>query len=229
MSATHAVNGLDRASRRPVGDLIGRIVERVQRLLRPNRLVSGSSQTPPELIVVRHGPVEIRQTLAGWTLETCVKGEPDRARATASQRLSNYVNGKNRSGRRLRATRPLVQTKESTGRWRVRIALPSVDSDFAAAAGCHGRVRLRAVDSETLAVIRVPGSPTPPAIERATTAIRHAIAATRWEPTGGVMLRLHAVPTVLPHLGCFEVALPVAEPSRCWGSLTAGEISSGDT
>ncbi len=155
--------------------------------------------------------MEIRQTLAGWVLETCVKGEPDRARATALQRLSNYVNGKNRSGRRLRAARPLVQTEELTGRWRMRIALPCVDSDFVAAAGRNGRVRLRALDLETLAVIRVLGRPTPPAIEHATTAIRHAIAATQWEPTGGVMLRLHALPTVLPHLGRFEVALPVAE------------------
>jgi hypothetical protein len=179
--------------------------------LRPNRLLSRSSETASELIVARHGPVEIRQTLAGWVLETCVKGEPDRARATALQRLSAYANGKNRSGRRLRAARPLVQTEESTGRWRLRIALPWIDSDFVAAAGRNGRVRLRALDSETLAVLRVPGRPTPRAIEHAATAIRHAIAATRWEPTGGVMLRLHAQPTVLLHLGRFEVALPVAE------------------
>ena len=115
------------------GDLVARLGEKVQRLLNPNWLLFRSSETVDELIVARHGPVEIRQTLAGWTLETRVKGEPDRARATALRRLGNYVNGRNRSGTRLRVARPLVQAEEAAGRWHIRIALPGMDSDFAAA------------------------------------------------------------------------------------------------
>ena len=92
-----------------------------------------------------------------------------------------------------------------------------MDSDFVAASGRNGRVRLRALDSETLAVIRVPGRPTKLAIQHAETAIRHAIAPTGWEATGGAMLRLHALPAVLPFLGRFEVALPVVE--RAHGSV----------
>jgi hypothetical protein len=65
-----------------------------------------------------------------------------------------------------------------------------------------------------LAVIRVPGRPTKLAVQHAETAIRHAIAPTDWEATGGAMLRLHSLPTVLPFLGRFEVALPVVELER---------------
>ena len=60
-------------------------------------------------------------------------------------------------------------------------------------------------------MIRVPGRPTKLAIQHAETAIRHAVAPTDWEATGGAMLRLHSLPTVLPFLGRFEVALPVVE------------------
>jgi hypothetical protein len=213
MAAGHPVSGFGRASGpRVAGDLIARLGEKVRRLLQPNWRLSLSNDTADELIVARQGPVEIRQRLAGWSLETSVKGEPDRARATALRRLRDYVNGKNRGRARLRVVRPLVQTEESMGRWRIGIGLPAVDSDFAAAAaGRDGRVRLRASNSETLAVIRVLGRPTPLAIQHAETAIRHAIAATRWQATGGAMLRLHALPAVLPFLGRFEVAVPVAE------------------
>jgi hypothetical protein len=74
------------------------------------------------------------------------------------------------------------------------------------------------VDAELLGVIRVPGRPTPLAVRHAETAIRHAIAPTRWTATGGAMLRLHALPAVLPFLGRFEVAIPLAE--RAPGSVT---------
>jgi hypothetical protein len=211
------VSGLGRASRPGIArGLIARLGETMHRLLNPNSVLFRSNETADELIVARQGPVEIRQTLAGWSLETCVKGEPDRALATALRRLSNYVNGSNRSRSRLHVVRPLVQSEEAMGRWRVRVALPGVDGDFVAASGRNGRVRLRALDSELLAVIRVPGRPTPLAILHAETAIRYAIAATRWTATGGAMLRLHTLPAVLPFLGRFEVAVPVAE--RAHGS-----------
>jgi hypothetical protein len=219
MAATHAVSGR-RAGSGPgtAGDLIARLAVPLRALLHPNRLLFRSNETIDELIVARQGPVEIRRTLPCWSLETSVKGEPDQARATAVRRLGNYVNGKMRGRMPLRAARPLVQTQESMGRWRVRIALPAVDSGFIAAADRNGNVRLRALDAETLAVIRVPGRPTKLAIQHAETAIRHAIAPTRWEPTGGAILRLHTLSAALTFLGRFEVAVPVAE--RADGSVT---------
>jgi hypothetical protein len=200
------------------GDLIARLADKVRRLFNRNWLLFRSNETADELIVARQGPVEIRQTLAGWSLETSVKGEPDRARATALRRLGNYVDDTNRGRIRLRVVRPIVQTEEAMGRWRIRVALPCVDTDLVATSGRSGRVNLRALESQTLAVIHVPGRPTPLALQHAETAIRHAIATTRWEATGAAMLRLHTLPAVLPFLGRFEVAVPVVE--RAHGSVT---------
>jgi hypothetical protein len=188
-------------------------------LLSPEQTLFHSTETIDELTIEHHGPVEIRQTLAGWSLETFVKGEPDRARAIAVHSLSNYVNGRNRSRSHLSVALPLVQAHEGADRWRIRVAVPSVDAEFVATSPRYGKVRLQARNSEILAVIRVPGRPTPLAIQHAETAIRHAIAATRWQPAGGAMLRLHALPSVLPFRSRFEVAIAVVE--RPGSSATA--------
>ena len=191
-----------------------RLGDKLRSLLRADSVLFRSGETAEELILARHGPVEIRQTLAGWSLETCVTGAPERARVIALRRLGRYVNGENRGKAQLRVMRPLVQAEEAAGRWRLRVALPGVERAFVAAAGRNGEVRLRALDSETLAVIRVLGRPTPLAVRHAETAIRCAITPTRWTPTGNAMLRLHAPPVVPPFLGRFEVAVPVVEQTH---------------
>jgi hypothetical protein len=208
----YAVSGVGGVS---APDLISRLVgwlrDVPRSLLHPNRVLFRTNDTAEELTVARLGPVEIRQTLAGWSLETCVKGEPDQARETAMRRLGNFASGKNRGKMRLRVARPLLQSAEDARRWRVRIAIPCLDNDFAAATARNGKVRLIARPSETLAMIGVPGRPTSLALQHAETAIRHAVAVSRWEPAGGVILRLHSLPTVLPFLSRFEVAVPVVE------------------
>ncbi len=219
MSATHPVSGFSRPSRGGLaGGLIDRLSGRLRKLLAPSWLLFRTNDSADELVIRCLGPVEIHQTLPAWSLETCVKGQPDRARATAVHRLGSFVRRKNRSGMRLRVARPLVQSAEGSNRWRLRIALPGLASDFAAASVGKGKVRLQARDSETLAILRLPGRPTELAIQHAETAIRYAIAPTHWQPAGGAMLRLHTLPAMLPFLGRFEVAVPVVE--RMHGSAT---------
>jgi hypothetical protein len=212
MSALQAVSASGYASgHRPVRDLLARWRELLPRLINPSLLLLRSSELADEVVVARFGRVEIHQTLAGWSLETCVKGEPERARATGLRRLANYVVNRNRSEAGLRAARPVVQMPEAPNRWRVRIGLAGANAELLSDFARNGKVRLRAAASETLAVIRVPGRPTPLAMQHAETAIRLALAPTRWEAAGAAMLRLHAVPPVLPFLGRFEVAVPVTE------------------
>jgi hypothetical protein len=218
MSATYAVSGFSHASKPGLaGNLIAWLSEKVRRRLSPNWLLFLLSEPADELIVDRHGLVEIRRTLAGWSLETYAKGEPEHARAIALRRLGNFANDKNPSRKSLRIARPVVQTEEAAGRWLLRVAIPGIDGEVAAAAGRKGKVRMVARGPETLAVISVPGRPTRLAMQHAETAILHAIAATRWGSTGGAMLRLHAGPAVLAFRGRFEVAVPVAERTlSCW-------------
>ena len=212
MSATHAVNDVSRVPNPGrVAALVTWLRRRLHNVVRPDWRLFRATDSADELIVGHYGPVEIHQTLPGWSLETCVKGEPDRARETALRRLGNFVHGKNASGMRLRVARPLVQSAEGIGRWRLCVALPGLDEAVAMASARNGKVRLHARHSKTLAVIRVPGRPTKLAIQHAETAIRTAIALSRWQPAGEPMLRLHTQPPVMPFLGRFEVAVPVVE------------------
>jgi hypothetical protein len=170
-----------------------------------------ASDAAEEVLIGSCGVVEIHQTLPGCLLETFVKGEPERARATALRRLTNCTGGRNRNSVRLRVIRPLVQEEDVRGRWRVGIRLADGDGEIALSWAWKGRVRVRASVSENLAVLRVSGRPTPLAMQHAETAIRLALAPTRWEATGSAMLRLHSLPVILPFRGRFEVAVPVAE------------------
>jgi len=191
--------------------LLARLRGLLPRSFNTTPLLAGCSESVEEAIIARHGTVEIRQTVTGWWLETCVKGEPDRARETAMRRLAHYAQGKNSCHGRLGTLRPFVQTAaERPGRWRVRIAVAASDVDLALTSARNGKVRVRIAEATTLAVIRVPGRPTLLAMKHAETAIRHAVAVTRWEAAGSAMLRLHAAPMVLQFLGSFEVAVPMA-------------------
>ena len=200
------------AATRPCGNtsLIARLLEQLPRLLVPYGRWLQLDEASPETVVSHHGAVEIRQTHATFSVQTCVKGEPDRARTTALQRLANYLAGNNRSGTRLRAAGPLVQREEAPGRWLVSVALPSVEDACVAAVSRNGKVRIRPTRPELHAVLRMYGRPTPKAMARGDAAIRAALAGSLWAPAGGPAIRLHRLPAILPFTYRFEVALPIA-------------------
>ena len=199
------------AATRPRGST-GRAVqllEHLPRLLRPHRPWLRLDEAQPESVVSYHGAVEIRQIRAGFTVQTCVKGEPDRARATALQRLAQFLAGYNRSGTPLHAAGPIVQREEASGRWLVSVDLPGVEDAFVAAASRNGKVQIRPTQTEFHAILRMSGRPTPEAIAGGVTAISAALAGTMWWPAGGPMVRLHRPPAILPFANRFEVALPI--------------------
>lgn len=197
---------------RPGGNtgLVARLLEHLSRLLRPRWRSLRLGETSPETVVVSYGAVEIRQTHTGYSVQTCVKGESDQARAVALQRLANYLGGNNRNGTQLRAAGPLVQKQEALGRWLVSVGLPAVEDAFVTAISRNGKVRIRAAQTEVLAILRMSGRPTPQSIARGDAAIRTTLANTEWLPAGRPMIRLDALPAILPFLGRFEVALPVS-------------------
>ena len=215
MSASETVSVAGTPSRSGIAnELLARLRGVLPRFLQKTPLLAGSAGPAEEAVIAQHGEVEIRRTVTGWSLETCVKGELERARETAVKRLGDYAAGKNCCRGRLGTVRPLVQTAEGPGRWRVRIGVADTDTDLALTSARNGRVRVSVAEARTIAVIRVPGPPTPLAMQQAEKSIRHAIAATRWEARGPAMLRLNALPNLLPFLGCFEMAVPVVEQPR---------------
>ncbi len=164
----------------------------------------------PESVVAHHGAVDVRQSSAGLLVQTRVKGEPDRARATALQRIARCLAANDRFGTPLNAAGPLVQREEAPDRWLVSIRLPGGDEIPMAAVPRKGKVRIGPAQSEYVAVVRISGRSTRPAIAKGEAAIRAALVGSMWEPAAGPMIRLHRPPSVLPFANRFEVALPVA-------------------
>jgi SOUL heme-binding protein len=201
-----------RTATRPRGKagLAVRLLEYLPRQLVPHRRWLQLDEATPETVVSYHGAVEIRQIHTGFSVQTCVKGEPDRARATALQRLAQYLTRYNRSGTRLRAAGPIMQREEAPGRWLVSVDLPGVEDALVAAVSRNGKVRIRPAQTEFLAVLRMSGRPTPEAIAGGGASISAALAGTMWLPAGGPMIRLHRPPAILPFASSFEVALPIA-------------------
>jgi hypothetical protein len=221
--AALAMSGADlmpRAGWRPE-TWAARLREEMPELFDRHLSIFRSPASVAETSIARLGPIEIRRTDAGWVAETRVKGEPGAARITGRRRLEAFVSGDNTSLTRLRAIRPLTQAEDSPGRWRLRVHLRRVEGAFIAAAPRTGKVRIREVDPETFAVLRLTGRPTLVAIARGADVIRAAIDGTSWMAAGGPILRLDRAPSVLPFFGGFEVAIPV-EVRMCGRSAAPG-------
>ncbi len=163
---------------------------------------------PRERAIASFGAIEIRQTEPGVCAETCVKGEPGEARATALQRIGRYLRRNRRNGMKLRTMRPLVQTAGGPERWLVRIFLAS---DSMPPPSRKDRIAVRPTPPETLAVLRLSGRAGEAAIARGQGVIESALAATPWHASGPPMLRLAAPVPLLPFAAHFEIALPVAQ------------------
>jgi SOUL heme-binding protein len=162
-----------------------------------------------EDVRARYGTVEIRQTQPGLSAQTRVKGQLDQALATAMQRFRKLLCRNDRSGVDLRLFRPLVMTEEAPDRWLVRIGLRGGDGIMSPASR-GGRVRIIPMPAETLAVLRLLGSPKVGVVERGSRSILQSLADTQWIASGRSVVRLQAPPSALPFLGRFDVAVPVA-------------------
>jgi hypothetical protein len=168
------------------------------------------SHAAHEDVVARYGSVEIRRTEGGLSAETRVKGEREQACATALCRLRQFLSRNFRSGIPLRLRRPLVQFEEAPGRWSVHIGLSGSPDNIMSPASRGGRVRVRAVEPETVAVVGLRGRVTAGAVEHGAATIIESLATTPWKVTGKPMVRLQTPGSILPFVGRFEVAMPVA-------------------
>jgi hypothetical protein len=174
-------------------------------------LILRLSKTANERGVARHGNVEIRHIEGRFSAQTRVKGERNQALATALCRFRQFLSRTHRSGIELRLSRPLVQSEEAPGRWMVRMGLSGLVTDVMSPASRGGRVKVRHVPPETVAVLRVSGRASGRALEWGAQEILESTAGTPWIITGPPILRLHGRNPILPFVGHFEVAVPVLQ------------------
>jgi hypothetical protein len=192
-------------------DYLTSLLARFPNLVPDRWLILRFSDAANELVVARYGPAEIRQSAAGFSAQTRVKGEREQALATALCRLRQFLCRNYRSGIQVRLCRPLTQSEEAPGRWLVRIGLSGADSGILSPASRGGRVKVQPVASECVAVVRMTGHPTTSSIERGVGKILDSIATAPWIAAGKPMVRLLAPISILPFASHFEVAIPVAQ------------------
>lgn len=190
------------------------------KVLPANWLVPRWRAAPGESVIASRGSVEIRKIPAGCVAQTCVKGEPAKARETALRRLAKYTHGNNRSSAILDTARPVMQQEQAPGRWLIGVRLAKFGDTLNAPAPCEPKVKLISRASEILAVVRVAGRPARGSITAGGAIILNAIDGTDWIATGSPMIRLRGR-RPLPWLGSgFEVAVPVAR--RCTPAIQHG-------
>ena len=189
--------------------LRARLEHYVARLLPAEGRLLRRSVSAKEEVVATLGSIELRRTRAGFVARTTVKGEQHLASRTALRRLADYTGGYNREGLAVASAKPVVQRPGAPGTWLVQIGLPGLYIASAAPVPRSGKVRIIAQPDEIFAVIRLPGRPPEDALTRGEGAIRAAIAGSSWHACGLPVLRLQALPGLLPWTGAYEVAIAV--------------------
>jgi hypothetical protein len=163
-----------------------------------------------ETVLTTPGLVQVRRTRACVIARTAVKGELEAALQIALRRLADYSGGDNCEGLAVRVARPVLLRPDASGRWLVQIGLPSEYSRFSAPVPCNHKVRILAQPPETLAIMRLSGPAQRSERARGEGVILAAIADSLWIASGTPVLRLCALPGLLPWSGRFELAVPVA-------------------
>jgi hypothetical protein len=189
---------------------IAALLKRCARLISAEWLMLRWRGASGEPIIATHGSVEIRQTAAAWTAQTCVKGEADQARETALRRLARYTNGDNRDALSLRVELPVIQQQLDPRWWRVGVRLSDVEIGCAAPAPLAPKVRIVPPEPEILAVVRMDGRPSRDLVSFGDAIILDAISSTEWVAIGAASIRLHTPGLLRRLIGGFEVAVPVS-------------------
>jgi hypothetical protein len=189
------------------------LVRRLKHWLPAELWLFWAAVSSQEQVIAHLGPLDIHFSPAGFVAETCAKGDHATARRTALCRLGDFLRGGNRGRIGLSACVPLTQQRDESGRWRARIRVPDLTGAEAATISSWGtrggKVRVRAIPTELIAVAHVSGCPTEARIAYGEAVLRDALGGTAWVPDGATMIRMHGLPRGRLFGGWFQVGIPV--------------------
>ncbi len=187
---------------------------------------SGTEQPRYDVVAHLADGVEIRRYAPRLAAETTVDGTEYSARSTGFQRVAGYIFGANsgrariamtapvavapaRDGERLAMTAPVAQARDADGRWTIRFFLPASLAEADAPTPNDARVRVVAVPSETMGVLRYTGSISADAVASARARLLAALSGSAWTSQGEAVSWFYDPPWTLPPLRRNEAAVPV--------------------
>lgn len=180
------------------------------------------AEEPAFSVVERMGAVEVREYPPRVAAETTVDSGEIEARSTGFRRLAGYIFGNNRSRAKVAMTAPVAQAKESiamtapvaqgrdaAGQWTIRFFMPAKYTMETLPRPLDPTVRLVAVPSEMMAVLRFSGSTAPDAVKARERQLLRTLQGRAWQPTGTAVAWFYDPPWTLPPFRRNEVAVPV--------------------
>jgi hypothetical protein len=208
----------------PIRRLVKAVWKRCQALLpAETRMLFWANETS-EPTLDNLDSIEVRRIPAGCFAETTVKGELARARATALLRLAKFTSGENRRGVKLAAERPLEIRRKAPGLWQFSLRLTEMDDASAVPIPRARKVRVVRHEPTTYAAFVCRGRPFERVMQDAQLVIMDALARSPWFACGAPVIRFFAPNAILPFMGSFELAIPVAaqEPVVTDGAFPHG-------
>jgi hypothetical protein len=124
--------------------------------------------------------IEVRRVPQRWVTETLVRGYPDDALATGTQRLKAYVSGANARKATLTAGRCVSLTPVHDRLWRVQLPLQESLCGEGNPVPNNPKLRISEQPSHEVAMARFAGYPTPSTVAAITNRLTTALAGTVW-------------------------------------------------
>jgi hypothetical protein len=185
-----------------------------------------TTEEPPFTVIAREGEVEIRRYGPRLLAEVEVEGGAQAARNQGFRPLAAYIFGENRAAERIGMTAPVAQQGSERigmtapvaqqevqqgegGRWRIGFFMPARYARETLPLPRDGRVTLREVPEETVAVLRFSGLTGEAAVRAAEARLEALLAATPWRATGPGGAWFYDPPWTIPALRRSEVWRPV--------------------
>ena len=179
-------------------------------------------------VAERRGAFELRRYPAHLVAEIEVAGSFDEAPVRAFRPLASYINGANRSRRRIAMTAPvtqqaagpekiamtapvLQQAADEAGRYLIQFVMPSHLTAETLPVPRDARVRTREIPRQLAAAARFSGRWTHEAFDERAAALRRAVAASGLRPAGPMRYARFNPPWTPWFARRNEVVLPVGE------------------
>ena len=181
------------------------------------------TEEPKYATIARHGPLEIRQYAPRLAAETTASGTEEEARTAGFKVLAAFIFGANKSKReitmtapvtqataeRIAMTAPVVAQTAGSDQWIIRFYMPSGYTTETLPVPNDPSIHIVTIPSETLAVLRFPGSRSADAMAEKRAELQAALHTSGWESIRDPLDMFYDPPWTLPALRRNEVAVPV--------------------
>jgi hypothetical protein len=183
------------------------------------------TEEPAFKVIDKFGVIDVRQYEQRLAADVVVDGKEDDARSKGFSLLADFIFGNNTArtsiamtapvsqqsakSEAIDMTAPVAQSRDASGKWRVRFYMPSKYTLATLPKPNNPAVQIVEVPGETMAVLRFSNSRSAEAVAAKTIEMMSVLAKSRWVPAGEPVAWFYDPPWTLPFWRRNEVAVSV--------------------